>query len=402
MTKYFITYHKTITSNPNTNKYIFLFILFLLAGCITPEEPKYEYKEGLIYIDAFASTNAGTSYVNLSKSTLQLEAFINEFISGATVQFRNTDTDQFVTLIETNDIYLPPDDFVVAAGETWSLEIELEDGTQYHSQSEIVLPSTTGSNIKATYNPEIQYNTDLNKFVAGHSISTDVTDPQNEKNFYLFKYRSYEKITYCEICPNQFFRDGKCKNVDIGPNIGSSSDFGDSYYYCDGECWRIRYNENIKIFSDEFATGGTITNVAGGATLLYTNENILLELQQLSITEEAYEYYKVIVDITDNNSGLNAPPPAALIGNVYNPSNAEEYVLGRFTAASSSSQTLFINRSTIAESTIEHSGNFNSECNLVCGPTECINNSSSCTYITTAPCSETHYRTGIKPTGWID
>lgn len=381
----------------------YIFFLAVYTGCIVPEEPKFEFKEDLIYIDALASTSTGTSYVTISKSVLRLEAFINEFISGANVSFRNIESGLVVALSEDNGTYLPPSDFVVAVGETWELNIDLPDGKRYRSRSEKILQPTTASNIKATYNPELVFRADLKRFVPGHFITIDVNDPVDEENYYYWKFRSFEKLLICESCPNQFFRNGKCIKVNIGPNVGSTSDFGNSDYYCESECWRIRYNENIKLFSDEFAVGGTIKNVVVGDVLLYTNENTVVEIQQISLTEDAYDYYKVLKDIVDNSSGLNAPPPAALIGNVFNPDDEEEFILGRFTAASSTTLSVFIERELISESTIEPRHFFKSECFLVCGPAVCEGPSGSCDEeINFTSCTETYFRTGIKPEAWID
>ena len=46
----------------------------------------------------------------------------------------------------------------------------------------------------------------------------------------------------------------------------------------------------------------------------------------------------------ENTSSLNAPLPTALIGNLFNPNNIEEFVLGRFTVASESNSSTFQNR----------------------------------------------------------
>ena len=63
-------------------------------------------------------------------------------------------------------------------------------------------------------------------------------------------------------------------------------------------------NENIKIFSDEFANGLQITGLPVADVLLYTKENIVIELQQFSLTPKAYDYYRILKDIVDNNGGL--------------------------------------------------------------------------------------------------
>ena len=376
-----------------------LFVV-LFSGCIVPEEPKFDFKEGLIYIDALAATTAGTSYVSISESVVKLDAYRNEFIGGATVFFRNTENGLMVELSEENGIYLPPIDFVVSVGEIWELNIVLPDGKRYISQSEKVLKPVTFSNLKVAYDPELTFKEDLDRFVPGHSISIDLNDPADEQNYYLWKYRSFEKLLICETCENQIFRDGKCIDVENDPNEGLEN-LGEADYYCEGDCWRIRYNESIELFSDEFTQGGFVGSLPVGDIPLYTTENIVLELQQISLTESMYDYYKILNDIVDNNSGLNAPPPAALVGNIFNPEDEEEYVLGRFTAASSTTMSIFIERESISEAPIDTFNFFKSECQIFCGITIC-NSPESCAFESTTPCTETRFRTAIKPEGWID
>lgn len=382
-------------------KYNKLFPLFtlLFIGCIVPEQPKFEYKEGTIYIDAFASTNIGSSYVSISESVVELNVYRNEFISGANVFFQNVETQQIVRLSEEDGIYLPPNDFVVSVGESWNLSVELSNGKKYLSQSSEVLKPVGFSNLKATYNPELSFSANLNGFVPGHFISVDIDDPAGQENYYFWRFRSFEKLLVCETCDNQIFRNGRCIDVEGDPNNGAY--LGEADYYCDGDCWRIRYNENIELFSDEFVEGGIINNLPVGDVLLYTNENILVEVQQLSLTETEYDYYKVLKDIVDNNSGLNAPPPAALVGNIFNSEDDQEYVLGRFTATASTTMSVFIERESISEPAIEPFNVFKSECEIFCGIEVC-NSPEGCAYESIAPCQETRFRTGIKPEGWID
>lgn len=389
----------TFYSNHMVGKRLCILFTLFLIGCIVPEEPKYEFKEGLIYIDAFAFTTPGISYVAISESIRRLGALTNIFIRGADVSFRNITTGLVVRLIEENGIYVPLADFVVSIGESWELSIDLPNGKQYRALSEEVLKPVGLSNIRATYNPELSFITDLKRFVPGHLVSIDIEDPIDEKNYYFWKFRSFERLLICETCDNQIFRNGRCIDVEGNPN--GESNLGDADYFCDGDCWRIRYNENIELFSDEFATGGMINNLPVGEVLLYTRKNILIEVQQISLTEKEYDYYKVLNDLVDNNSGLNAPPPAALIGNVFNPNDSEEFVLGRFTTASSVTQTIFINRESISESVVEPSKSFKSECEIFCGIEVC-NSPEGCAFESIVSCSESRFRTSIKPEGWIE
>ena len=83
-----------------------------------------------------------------------------------------------------------------------------------------------------------------------------------------------------------------------------------------------------------------------------SKQDILVELVLLNISEDSYKYYKSIKDLVDNNSGLNAPLPTALLGNFYSTTNPETTVLGRFTTAASVFKPLFIERNDRAAPTL--------------------------------------------------
>jgi len=115
-------------------------------------------------------------------------------------------------------------------------------------------------------------------------------------------------------------------------------------------------------------------------------------VQQFVLTPAAYDYYKVLKDVVDNNSGLNAPPPAALVGNLSNPQNSEEFVFGRFTAAATSTASIFIERNSIEEAPLELSEPvvFEPQIASPYPPPATVQ----------APCTENRTRTAITPDKW--
>ena len=112
------------------------------------------------------------------------------------------------------------------------------------------------------------------------------------------------------------------------------------------------------------------------------------------MTPDAFDYYKVLKDLVDNNSGFNAPPPAALIGNIYNPNDPDDFVFGRFTAAATSSTDIFIERGNIPENSLE------TQMPLSIEPTFMSPYPPPATI--EAPCNEGRFRTAIQPEAWIN
>lgn len=366
----------------------FYFVSLLFTSCIDAVEPEFEFKEGLVFVESIASTIPKASFVTINRSTIEFGVYVVNFVEGANVSFENTSTGELVSLIETRNSYLPPDDFVVQPGDQWKMNILLANGKKIESSPEQVLEPVPISNIEVRYDPELVFRDNLGgKFVPGHEVSIDFEDPANTENYYYWTYKTYENLDFCEKCFEAIWRNGECTPTEIARFRARYFD-----YACDIDCWRIRFPETVTIFDDRFSDGKVINKFPVGDLLLYTKENMVVEVQQFSITPAAYNYFKVLKDVVDNNSGLNAPPPAALVGNLFNPDDNEDFVFGRFTAAATSSASIFINRNLIEGAAIETSQVpvFEPQIASPYPPPATV----------LAPCSENKERTGVQPEKW--
>jgi len=362
----------------------------MIWGCIDPVTPEYELKEGLFFVEGFASTEPGASFVIIKESAFEFGFYVTNFVKGARVSFINSSTREEVELSELIGTYIPPPDFRVAPGASWELDIVLENGTNYRSAPELVLEPVPIVDLEVVYDPELAFR-EINggKFIPGHEVLVSFDDPANRKNFYYWTYRTFENLDFCEKCYNAVFRDGECQSLPLSLQSAPYYD-----YTCESDCWRIRFPEGITIYDDEFSDGKSVSKFSIGELLLYTKENMVVEVQQFTLTPSAHKYYKVLKDIVDNNRSLNAPPPSALVGNLFNPNDPEDFIFGRFTAAASAVRSMFIERTFISEQPLETMEA------AVLEPT--LNSPLPPPPTTTAPCSETRFRTAIIPDGWVD
>ena len=349
-----------------------------MVSCIDPVAPEFDFFDGQIYVEAFAASAPGSSYVIINRSTTEFGFYRNVFEAGAEVSFRNVETDDVVVLEERATDYIAPSDFVVSVGETWELNIRLIDGKQLKSEPEQVVAPVAIANLSVAYNPELKYDDSFKRFVPGHQVRVSFDDPIGLENFYYWRFKSYEKLIICQYCPFGKYRNGQCAS--------GSEEFS---YACETDCWRIRYNEKIELFSDKLTNGTTIANLPIADIVLYSNKDILVRIEQLSLSPKAFAYYKTLKNLVDDNSGLNAPPPAALVGNMFSVDNNEEFVLGRFTTSATSTFAVTIDRSSIEERPMEEQPPFKFESGLG-------------VVVVTAPCHEGRFRTGLRPEGWED
>ena len=317
----------------------FSLFLFLFA-CIDPVVPKFNFQENLIIINGLASTVPGTTNVTVKETFIEFGVYTSKSVAGCSIDLINSDTQERFPFYENGDVYLISDDFKTTPGSRWEVEVTLPNGDIYISTSEKTPDLVPIQEIYSEFNPEMTYDESYDGYIPGDEIKIDFQDPSDQKNYFLYQYRAYQEELYCKICLNGILRDGECLSQVNNPLLTKEY----YTYICDQRCWKISYNDEIIVFDDEFTNGKQVSKLLVAKVPYQTKQDILVDVIKLNISEESYNYYKAIKDLVDNNSGLNAPLPTALIGNFYGISKPETTVLGRFTAGSSSLKSIFIQR----------------------------------------------------------
>jgi len=369
---------------------ICLAMLFAL-GCTDAVKPEFDFEEGLIFIEGLASTVAGSSNAKITRSAIEFGVYKNVAISDAKVEYINVSSGIAVPLEWNGETYLPPLDFAVELGEEWQIRAILSDGREYRSIAEQATSAVDINSLQTSYIPELTFDVGQNRFIPGHSLSVSFEDPPDERNYYFWQIRTFERIVVCKVCTNGYFRDEMCQSFDPSTSPENSPPY--YTYTCEETCWQIRYGKKINIFDDRFTNGLLVNQYPVGEVFLFTKRNILVELQQFALSRSAYEYYQTLKDVIDDTSGFNAPLPASLVGNLFNVNDSNEFVLGRFTVAAASTESLFLERSEIEESALETI--------LTLSP-EDFGSLAPDPKILLAPCRESRYRTAAKPEGWVD
>lgn len=358
-----------------------LLVISCFFGCIEPTEGEFDFRGDILFIDAYALTEPGLSTVTISNSIYQYDSYTVRPVKNAAVRLENVNTGGSVVFMEDSlGVYRSPLDFAAGEGEVWKLYIQLEDGRRFESQAETVTAAIPIDEVKVEYSDEVKFDAVFGKFIPGHRISIDWKDPAGEENYYLWKYRSFEPLSVCKTCQRGILRNGVCQTI--------TNNFFTPYfdYLCTPRCWQIRYGDELLIFEDRLADGTEIKDREIAIIPYYRRPDILIEVQQLSLNKSAYEYFEIINEQVAEGGGLNAPPPAALLGNLFNPDNSSEVVLGQFTAAGVLTENIYIDRSSITIPPVT--------------PDLPIVLESCATCPTQHPCEEGLFRTAVKPDGW--
>lgn len=317
----------------------YLLLGLLLQTCVEPVVPEYDYQTGFFIVEGTIVDRAGKSSVDIDRSEFKFGRYQLVPVTDASVISRD-ELDREVTWrsTETPGQYAPDSTFAARPGGSYQLVIATATGELIESTVETVPQVVPITGLRMSFNQEAYFSNDRERFVPAFELLVNFKDPEGEDNFYQYYYQTWSRTSVCATCYGGVYRNGRCM-----ARLGV--DYYD--YPCDRVCWATQTGTQFKLHSDALSPGANFRGVPA-ATIDYVNSGgILAEVQQYAIGRRAHNYYGEVQTLTDGNTGLNAPLPAALYGNLTDRSDRATIVLGYVAAASLSTERLYWNRDTI-------------------------------------------------------
>ncbi len=263
-----------------------IILLITLVSCVK-EVPNASNYEPQVFISGFLLD--GSNYVNVRiQRTVPVDITSSEYISNAQIAIYTKNSNGENTLLTDdfnyfNRTYRSNNMVVAAVGNTYWMEIELEDGTTYTSDEEILKEEIIIKDVEIT--------NDYNRVI--------FSDPVDDTNFYLINYRFYKNGRLALEVSNL--------TNDVLFNGNDNATFDSTEFFIDNL-------DEVRV---------TIANLNYNTYQFYFNQFEQLESQ---ITNSGSE---------DDPGQLFWPPPANLTGNIINTSDNTR-ALGFFGIQSSS------------------------------------------------------------------
>ena len=344
--------------------FVLVWVLFTVAACVDPEDLTLRGTVNVIVVDGTVTNLAEQQLIRINRS--RADPYTGRFgtlpITKATVDVIE-DSARIIACHETVDgTYQLPSDFKGLPGHAYQLRFTLGDGTQYVSNQQVMQPVPPIDKITARFNPRGLFPPLNNFYTAGHDVFIDFSDPRETRNYYRWDWKLWEKQEWCRTCYQgiysvygditvrlltgdggnfYIYTSGNTKLLEdcyyeLTPPAFSRRNPLPSYRYdysCRTQCWEIIYGHDVNVFDDQYSNGGLIVNRKVATIPFYTHNPGLVEIRQTSLTADAYRYFSLFQQQTQNTGGLADTPPTALAGNVHNAANNREVVVGFFTAS---------------------------------------------------------------------
>lgn len=310
------------------NKYLLYLLLLLLShSCIEPFQPEIAESQEVIVINGEISDRPGNHRVTISQSSAYNDPSFIPF-QGCVVRVED-DLGNIEVYLETDpgiyESYL--DEAFLEVNRTYSLKVTTPSGSEYQSSYDSLLACPPIDSLyfevksEGTPDPEvnlhgIQFYCDLN---GTESVSRN------------FRWKLNETWQY------------------EAPSYGLEIWWGDVVEFFSTEPFRVCYMSDPV---DELFTGSTRAlsqNLLRRNSLNYvSNETprILrkysLLVEQLSLTNEAFDYWDRMKSQSSDAGGLYETQPSSTTGNIYNVNQPEAKVLGCFYATQKQSRRITV------------------------------------------------------------
>ena len=306
--------------------------IFLAAGltclictsCLDPF-PLPDVSAGLLVVDASFTNDPGSNQVTLSFAGQVNQG--SKPVQGAGVWITD-DQGNRGDFRETGEgTYLPAtDDFVGIQGREYVLHIVLSGGREYASDPcllrEVPPIDTLRWDLKQQPSP------DNTRMLNGIEVYLDTHDPDNQVQYYLWKYDETWQSTVPYPITDIYLGDGKFQEVNNA-----------TWCFLESVSTEIML-ESTRDLSESRIMDKSLVFISNETSRLW--RQYWITVRQFGLSKEAYFYHEKLREITGQNGSIFDVQPFTLIGNISSTTDPEEIVMGYFLVSGVSVKTITV------------------------------------------------------------
>jgi hypothetical protein len=279
--------------------------LFLLASCVDPFATETKKESDRFTIEGSITNQSPPYQLKITKSANYTQNIdgITRYVSGAVVKVCDDEgacTPYFETAVGRYQTAVGAPSGVV--GKSYHVEITTADGIRIFSYPEAMLLAPPITNVYAEYDP-------TSLIEEGFQVYLDVQDPGDTPNYY--KWESLGFTPYSKYC------------------------------------FSMESEQSIfSIASDKIINGNLLSRVPIKKVPFNSTTHYVLQVYQVALSADAYAFLDGIRKQVQSTGSIFDPPPSFLRGNLYNPDDTGNEILGYFLVGGTSRQDLVLDRST--------------------------------------------------------
>jgi len=308
---------------------ILILLLLALTACVDEYWPELTKYENLLVVDGTITNAPGPYIVKLSISSSVNDSRENP-LGGASIIIRyQSGNAETLSEIEKGTYSTSPSGIQGILGSKYRIEITTPDNNNYFSPfTEMKAPvglDTVYANIEYKYSEELIHD------LSGYQFYLDTKLAETRKNYFMWDLSA----TY------QYNADFLIRFIFNGTLTAFPE--ADSLQ----TCWRTYKVQEIYTSSTVDLTEPVITNFPICFISTETRELSIrysLLVKQYTLNFEDYQFWNSVKKQNADQGGLYTNQPYQIRGNIYNPENPNEIILGNFTVAGVSEKRIFVDK----------------------------------------------------------
>jgi hypothetical protein len=335
------------------NRSITILLVLFVTACVDSIHFDSMPPGDVIILDGSITTNPAPYVIKMSRGLrLDSDSTINAPMTGATIVLHNDkgETESF-NEIQPGE-YHTTGTIQGTVGGTYYITLTMADGSTFESEPETILPSGKVSEIRYQYEARTIQKPfgPLPADVFNIFIDAGALPSEDRTSFVRWRFTgTYVMETNPELHmrwlqgANRYMDPWPCSGYEVEPALGGGKLVKKRECTC-CRCWITHYETQPRLSDTDLVEAGEFRNLKVAEVpinRLTFYERYQVAIEQMTISKNAYDYFKIIRAQKEGASNLFQPPPGKLTGNI-KPVNAKYQIVGLFWGASVNRKTIYI------------------------------------------------------------
>ncbi|MBI3220604.1 MAG: DUF4249 domain-containing protein [Bacteroidetes bacterium] len=328
-------------------------VLFVASACVERVELGVPPPQSLMVIEGMITTDAPPYTVKVSRG-FALDADTVPFnpVKNLTIQLFDDQGNSENFVEKTPGEYISSGSIQGQIGHSYHIKVQTPDGKIFESDPDLLKPVGYVTDIRFEYERRTKQGKYFEEQVDVFNVFVDSDAGSGTDNYVRWRLTGTYKIDtypqyYMRWTPpyTPYMDPWPCSGYRVGPGpIGSGGTLikFDECSCC--TCWAKQYEQMPQLSDVQLVVNNQFKNVKVGevpiTNMTFANK-YLVEMEQLSLSKNAFEFYKLVRKQKEEASTLFQPPPGIIVGNVFAKNNSD-FVVGMFGASSISKKSIFI------------------------------------------------------------
>ena len=325
----------------------------LVSACVGPIDFKVPKEEFLTVVEGMISDSPGPYTVTISKGiSLASDSTYRPPVTNVKVKLFDDEgnTEDFTEV--KPGVYSTGGIIQGQVGHSYYIRMETADGKIFESEPDKINPVGEIENIRYEYEARTVVKTYGEIAANVFKIFVDANAGSGNGNYVRWKFTgTYKVVTYPELRmtytpPYTPYKDpAPCSGYILVGGPTGSGGLLEKVGECECcTCWVNEFEPLPQLSDTQLISGTQFNNIKVGEVPI--NEVVfydkyMVDVEQMSLTKQAYNFFKLIRTQKQGASSLFQPPSGEIMGNI-NPVNTNETVVGSFWASSINKKSIFI------------------------------------------------------------